>query len=178
MALNLWNNLPSKIKRILTIAIFFFISIIITIAGALTPLSPSDARDIKQEFDKISANPNVQLIFGNNFMICLIMFIPVVGPIIGSYALYSTGVVIAAQSIVGGLPPLTAFLSLFILPFAWLEFLAYSTALVESFWLIWRMFHHKMKRELVNTCILISICAVMLFAAAVIEMALILYFGG
>ena len=177
MALNFWNNFPSKIKRILTIAIFFFISFIITIAGALTPLSPSDARNIKQEFDKISANPSVQLIFGNNFMICLIMFIPVVGPIIGGYALYSTGVVIAAESIIGGLPPLAAFLSLFIFPFAWLEFLAYSTALAESFWLIWRIFHRKIKRELVNACILISICAAMLFAAAMIEMALILYFG-
>jgi len=178
LALNFWNNFPSKTKRILTIAIFLFISFIITIAGTLTPLSSSDARDIKQEFDQISANPSVQLIFGNNLMICLIMFIPVVGPIIGGYALYSTGVVIAAESIVAGLPPLAAFLSLFIFPFAWLEFIAYSAAFAESFWLIWRIFHRKIKRELVNACILISICAVMLLVAAITEMVLIQYFGG
>ena len=178
MALNFWNNFSSKIKRILTIIIFLFMSFIITIAGAFTPLSSSDARDIKQEFDKISANASVELIFGNNFMICLIMFVPIVGPIFGGYALYNTGVVIAAKSIVAGLPPFTAFLSLFIFPFAWLEFIAYSTALAESFWLIWRIFHRKIKKELVNACILISICAVMLLAAAIMEMALILYFGG
>jgi hypothetical protein len=178
LALNFWNNFPSKIKRILTIVIFFFISFIITIAGTLTPLSLSDARDIKQEADQISANISVQLIFGNNLMICLIMFIPVVGPIFGGYALYNTGVVIAAQSITAGSPPLAVLLSLFIFPFAWLEFLAYSTALAESFWLIWRIFHRKIKRELANACILISTCAIMLLVGAVIEMALILYLGG
>lgn len=178
MTLNFWNNFPSKIKRILTIVIFFFISSIITIAGVLTPLSLSDARDIEQEFDQITANVSAELIFGNNFMICLVMFIPVVGPIFGGYALYSTGVVIAAQSITAGLPPLAVFLSIFIFPVVWLEFLAYSTALAESFWLFWRIFHRKIKRELVNACILISICAVILLVGAIIEMALIIYFGG
>jgi hypothetical protein len=178
LALNFWNNFPSKIKRILTIVIFFFISFIITIAGALTPLSLSDANDINQEIDQIRTNASAQLIFGNNFMICLIMFIPVVGPIFGGYALYNTGIVIAAQSITAGLPPLTVFFSLFIFPFAWLEFLAYSTAFAESCWLIWRIFHRKIKRELANACILISICAIMLLVGAIIEMALILYLGG
>jgi hypothetical protein len=178
LALDFWNEFPSKIKRIFAIIIFLFISFIVTIAGVLTPLSSSDAIAIKQEFDKISANPSVELIFGNNLMICLIMFVPALGPIFGSYALYNTGVVVAAESIVAGAPPFINFLSLFIFPFAWLEFIAYSTALAESFWLIWRLFHRKIRKELVNACILISICTVMLLAAAIIEMALVLYFGG
>ena len=178
MVLNLWKNFPSKTKRILTILAFFLLSLVITIAGIFAPLSYDEANEIYQELEKTRQNISVQLIFGNNFMICLIMFVPVVGPIFGGYALYNTGVGITAQSVIKRFPPLAAFFSLFIFPFAWFEFIAYSTALAESFWMIWRIFHRKIKKELVNVCILISICALMLLAAAIIEMALILYFGG
>jgi hypothetical protein len=178
LTVDLWKSFPSRTKRILTILAFFLISILITIAGTFAPLSHGEANEINQELEKTRQNISVQLIFGNNFMICLIMFVPAVGPIFGGFALYNTGVAIAAESIVGGFPPLLAFISLFIFPFTWLEFLSYSTALAESFWLIGRIFNRKVKRELTNLCVLISICAVMLFLGAIIETALIMYFGG
>ncbi len=178
MALRFWQNFPSKIKRILTITVFFLLSIAITIAGVLTPLSNSEARDITRELDQIRENVSVQLIFGNNFMICLTMFVPFAGPVFGCYVLYNTGVVIAAESITAGLPPIIVLLSLFIFPFVWLEFLAYSTALAESVWLVWRIIQHRGKKELVNACILISICAVALVVAAIMEIFLILSLGG
>lgn len=178
MALNFWRSIPTRIKRILTIAVFFFLSIMITVAGLLTPLSYEEASDIAEELEKMQENINVQLVFGNNFMICLAMFVPIAGPIFGSYVLYSTGVVIAAGSLTEGLPSLIVFLFLFAFPFTWLEFLSYSTAFAQSVWLTWRIVQHRGKRELVNTCILISICAVMLLVAAIIEMAMISYFGG
>ncbi|MDH5460138.1 MAG: stage II sporulation protein M [Candidatus Bathyarchaeia archaeon] len=173
MALDFWKSATTRIKKILTIAAFFLLSLIITIAGVLTPLSPSEASDIKQELEQMRENISVQLIFGNNFMICLAMFIPVAGPVFGCYVLYSTGVVIAAESLSEGLPPLIVFLFLFAFPFTWLEFLAYSIAFAQSVWLTRRIIQHRGKRELVNTCILISICAVMLLIAAIIETALI-----
>jgi len=173
MAFSFWEKFPSKIKRILTIVAFFLISMMVTMAGVLTPLSHEDADSINQELDKLRENISVQLIFGNNFMLCLAMFVPIAGPIFGFYVLYSTGVVIAAQSIVQGVPPPLTFLILLIFPFAWLEFIAYSTALAESIWLTWRIIQRKGKKELVNACILISISAVMLLAAAIIEMAII-----
>jgi len=178
LAFSFWKNLPSKIKRILTIVAFFLLSIVITIAGVLTPLSASEAKDVKQELDRVRGNVNVPFIFGNNFIICLAMFVPFAGPIFGCYALYNTGVVVAAESVTAGLPPLMVFLSIFILPFAWLEFLAYSTAFAQSFWLFWRIIQHKGKKELVNTCILVSICAVTLVVAAIMEIALILSLSG
>ncbi|MDH5753641.1 MAG: stage II sporulation protein M [Candidatus Bathyarchaeota archaeon] len=173
MALDFWKSATTRIKKILTIAAFFLLSLIITIAGVLTPLSPSEASDIKQELEQMRENISVQLIFGNNFMICLAMFIPVAGPVFGCYVLYSTGVVIAAESLSEGLPPLIVFLFLFAFPFTWLEFLAYSIAFAQSVWLTRRIIQHRGKRELVNACILISICAVMLLIAAIIETALI-----
>jgi hypothetical protein len=369
LTFDFWRNAPTKIKRILTIVAFFLLSVIITVAGALTPLSLKEASEIEKELEEMRGNINIQLVFGNNFMICLAMFLPVAGPIFGSYVLYSTGVVIAAESVAlahnqttiyaskdiyidenhpdtimdnksglyvgrsttdraerallhfsmsglptdaiitqaklklylsysdsnsetiwayrltqtewdessvtwnnyttnqawnnpGGdytttnetsssvgttmgqwyewdvktiavyafnnlekqvhlllkyknenetgsknikvfnsidqapnkpklevtyytenalknrIPPIIIFLFLFAFPFTWLEFLAYSAAFAESIWLTWRIIQHKSKRELVNTCIFISICAVMLLIAAIIEIAIISYFGG
>lgn len=178
MAFNFWRNAPTKIKRILTIATFFLLSIIITVAGTLTPLSLEEANEIEQQLEEMRESINVQLIFGNNFMICLATFIPIAGPIFGCYVLYNTGVVIAAESITQGLSPLIVLVFLFVFPFTWLEFLAYSVAFAESVWLTWRIIRRKGKKEIVDACILISICAVMLLAAAIIEMALISYLGG
>lgn len=178
MAYNFWRNAPTKIKRILTIAAFFLLSIIVTVAGVLTPLSHEEASEIEKELEEIQENVTVQLIFGNNFMICLVMFVPIAGPIFGSYVLHNTGIVIAATSVAEGLPSLLVFAFLFAFPFTWLEFLAYSIAFAQSVWLTWSIIQHKGKKELVNTCVLISICAVMLLIAAIVEMAIISYFGG
>ncbi|MGC9345215.1 MAG: hypothetical protein ACP5ER_00275, partial [Candidatus Bathyarchaeales archaeon] len=83
MAFNFWKNATTKLKRVLTIAAVFILSILITIAGVLTPLSAEEAAQEKQHLDEIQTTidslPNVQkvsFIFGNNFMICLSMFVP------------------------------------------------------------------------------------------------------
>ena len=183
MALNFWRKAPPKIKRILAIAMFFLFSIIITVAGILTPLSEEEINILGAELEEtqgvVSSLPKTQqvsFIFGNNFMICLAGFIPIAGPIFECYVLYSTGVVLSAYTAYDETiqaSPLVVFFSLFLFPFTWLEFLAYSTAIAGSIWLTWRIIHHKGKREIKNSCILISICAVMLLVAAIIEAALI-----
>jgi len=53
LAYNFWRNAPTKIKRILTIAAFFLLSIIITVAGVLTPLSNEEASEIEKELEEI-----------------------------------------------------------------------------------------------------------------------------
>ncbi|MCS7115532.1 MAG: stage II sporulation protein M [Nitrososphaerota archaeon] len=168
-----WKNTPAKMKRIVTIIVFFFISIIVTIAGTLTPLSAEEAakrsEDLKQIRD-LASDAGVTFIFGNNFMLCLSFFIPILGIIFGCYVLYNTGLMIAAESMGLGMSPLLSFLLLLIFPFAWLEFLAYSAAFAQSVWLTWRIIRHKARMELVNTCIMITICAVILLAAAFVEM--------
>lgn len=170
---NFWKKASTRIRRILTIIFFFIISIIVTVAGTLTPLGAEEAarkrEDLKQIQD-LASNAGATFIFGNNFTLCLSFFIPILGIIFGCYVLYNTGLMIAAESIALGISPLLSFLLLFIFPFAWLEFLAYSAALAQSIWLTWRVIKRKGKDELVNTCIVISICAVMLLVAAFIEM--------
>jgi len=171
-----WSAFPTRFKRILSILVIFIISFLITLAGVLTPLSPEEIETISDELGQrresikeMNIFQSASSIFGNNFMICLLSFTPVAGPFFGFFVLYNTGVVIAADSIAHGFPPVLTFISLFILPIAWLEFLAYSTAFAESIWLTWFIIKGKGKNELVKTCIFISICAVILLAAAFIE---------
>ena len=152
-----------------------------TVAGTLTPLSAEEAAEINRELNKtqeliMSADffHGTTMIFGNNFVLCLIFFTPIFGLIFGFGVLYNTGVVIAAESVSIGVHPLVGLFSLFIFPFTWLEFLAYSAAFSQSIWLTYRTIKkHAWKKELINTCIIVSICAVTLLAAAAIEMAII-----
>jgi len=152
----------------------------VTVAGTLTPLNTEEAAKINQELNKTQELVRgadlfrgTTMIFGNNFVLCLIFFIPIFGLIFGFSVLYSTGVAIAAQCISSKVPPLVGLFSLFIFPFTWLEFLAYSMAFAQSVWLIYRIIQRAWKRELINTCIVISICAVILLIAAVIEMTIV-----
>jgi len=182
LAYNFWRNAPTKIKRILTIVAFFVLSIMMTVAGILTPLGDEDVNilggqldDTQQTIDNLPEMQQVSFIFGNNFMICLAGFVPIIGSVFECYVLYSTGVVISVYSVYKNvqMSPLLLFFLLFLFPFTWLEFLAYSIAISESFWLAWRIIQRKGKREIRNVCILMSICAVMLLVAAIIEAALI-----
>jgi glucan phosphoethanolaminetransferase (alkaline phosphatase superfamily) len=185
LALNVWRSFPPRVKRVITVMLFFLLSIGVTATGVSAPLSREKASKINEESKEVQDYVltvdmfrGVTLIFGNNFALCLSFFAPVVGVLFGLYVLYSTGVVIAAQSIVKGVNPHLAFTLLFIMPFAWLEFLAYSAAFAENVWLTWRIIKRDWRRELVNACMMISLCALMLLAAAFIEMAMIKAFAG
>jgi uncharacterized membrane protein SpoIIM required for sporulation len=160
-------------------AVFFLVAVSVSAIGSLMPLTSEEANSINNELNQtsntlhsLSTLSQVSFIFGNNFMLCLLAFIPLFGAFFEFYVMLSTGVAIAAISYGQMNPPLALF-SLFIFPFTWLEFLAYSIAITESFWLFWRLIHKKGKREIKNASILISISAVLLLVAAIIETAII-----
>ena len=187
MGINLFKQYSSRNKRIITIAIFFILGIIVTIIGAMQTLTQQDATDINNELDQLRSNVTVQYIFGNNLFICLLMFIPVFGWIFGFIVLYNTGVVIAAQSMTSaahGVSPLLLLFTLFLFPFTWLEFISYSVGFAEGFWLMLRGIQRltdktiSFKKELRNLSMLMTIATLMLLAGAVIEMALITATGG
>jgi hypothetical protein len=176
VAAHFWKTLDSRTKRIIGIGAFFLAAIIVTCIGVVSPLSPEEANAINQDLEQIRQNVSVQYIFGNNLMICLVMFIPIVGPFFGLWVMYNTGIAVAAQSMSAsaqGMHPLLIFLSLFLFPFTWLEFLSYSVGLAESAWLLRRVLQGFGKRELRNVAILIAIVTVTLLVAAIIETALI-----
>jgi hypothetical protein len=167
--------------------VFFAVTVIATCVGALQTLSVQDANQLNNELAQLRNNVTIEYIFGNNLFICLMMFVPVWGWIQGLWAMYNTGLVLAAESMVGsaqGIPPLVLYFAYWFFPFFWLEFISFSIALSESFWLLVRAIQSlagegvSLKRELRNASTLITIVTLTLLVSAIIEMAIIMAIGG
>ena len=175
--LSFWKNASSKRKRIYFILFIFIVSFVVTVVGTYVPLSHSDAQTISNQLNETlqthrSNGSLTEYIFFNNFEICLLMFVPVIGPVLGLFILFDTGVALGAIASVQGYPVGLGLLSLLLTPVFWLEFAAYSTAMAESIWLFRRLLQ-KRWMELKNTAILIGICAAILIVGAVVEVWLI-----
>jgi len=179
--LSFWTNASSKRKRIYSIIIIFVLAFIVTVIGSAIPLSHQDATSISNSLNSTlnthkSNGSLTEYIFLNNFSICLVMFIPLIGPIIGFIILGNTGVALGAIASVQGYPVWIELISLLLTPVFWLEFTAYSIAIAEGIWLTRRLTQRRW-RELKNTAILIGICAVILIVSAIVEVWLITAFG-
>ncbi len=175
--LSFWTTASSKRKRIYSIIIIFVLALVITVIGSYIPISHQDALSISNSLNATvnthkSNGSLTEYIFINNFSIDLVMFIPIIGPIIGFIILGNTGVALGAISSVQGYPVWVELLSLILTPVFWLEFIAYSTAIAESIWLTRRIMQRRWL-ELKNTAILIGICAAILIVSAIIEVWLI-----
>jgi hypothetical protein len=178
LSFGFWKNASSRNRRIITILVVFVAMVILTALAMLTPISKQEAAntnsDLNQTVNNLSTNDLLlQYIYGNNFMITMIMFVPLVGPLFGFYVLYNTGVTLEAEAIAQNVPPILLLISVFLTPIGWLEFAAYSTAIGASIWLTARIFQHRGRHELSNTAKFIAICAVILLVSAIIETVLI-----
>jgi len=180
MSLRFWNNFSPRNKRILIIALVFVAVTIITGLAMLTPVTNTQAQDTNnqvnqtvQSLEQPGEESLFTSIFGNNFFITMIMFIPFLGPIFGVIVFYNTGVVLESEAIAQGYLPAAVFASEFLSPIFWLEFIAYSTAMAGSIWLSARMLQGGFRHEITNTCKFIALCAVILLVSAAIETALI-----
>ena len=178
MAPRFWNDTSPRRKRLMTIVLVFIVSAIMMGISTLTPLSRQSADSIYNQLNQTVSTAKdsgnlLQYIFGNNLMITIMMLIPFIGPVLGFYAFYNTGVAIAATSIVRSYPPLAVYVSLWLTPIAWLEFAAYSTAIAASFWLTWRIMHQGARHELVNTSKFLSVCTLILLLGAIIETVIV-----
>jgi hypothetical protein len=173
-----WKNASTRRKRIYSSSAIFVLATLVTIAGTLVPLSAQEAQaisdNLQETVNTLSETGGLtQFIFGNNFMICLLMFIPVIGPLFGFFVLFNTGTVIGGIAATQGVPGVLAFLALVLTPVFWLEFIAYSIAITQSFWLIRRIMRRRIWLELKTTGLLVTICAVLLLIGAIVETALL-----
>ncbi len=184
MSVGMWVRASSRRKRLLAIVAVFLVSLIVTIIGTLTPISKQDADSITNDFNQsitvISEQGSMTFtsyIFGNNLLLTLLMFVPVIGPVFGLVIMYSSGTVIGAIAASGGYPPALALVALFITPVGWLEFAVYSTAMAESVWFLRRLFQRRALREFRVMAVFVTICTVALAVGAIIEVALISALG-
>ncbi|MBS7635529.1 zinc ribbon domain-containing protein [Candidatus Bathyarchaeota archaeon] len=162
-------------SRALVFLVVFTLCIGVTLISALTRIERSEANGIMQEMSKLEdviKSYGVQIIFGNNLIHTLIMFIPVAGPCWGTYVLYKTGRVFAAYSILYDVDAATLFSTVFILPFAWMEYLSYALAISESLWMIYAVIKRNFRNEIIVASVTIVLCNVILLLAALVEVAL------
>jgi len=165
-------------RRGVWIIAFFVAAIAIMAIGAAMPVNPSEAKttydELQNEFQYVATVPGI---FGNNFFHALIMFTPFVGPIYGGIVFFNTGYVVAVIAVHNNVPTGLLFTNLFLYPHTWLEFLAYSIGLSQSVFLASAIVRGRFKQEAVRTCVIITICALILLLAAVLEIILILLQG-
>ncbi|MEN2974075.1 MAG: hypothetical protein ABDH32_00680 [Candidatus Caldarchaeales archaeon] len=165
-------------KRIALILIFTVILFSVLYFASILAFSDEELKTLMREAEEILKRRYTVLdIFLNNFLISLIMFIPVAGPLVGGYIIYVTGRVIGVVANSTGVPSILL-ISLTILTFyGLLEFLAYGTAFTESILLTYSIFRRNVRRE--SRWILISLgaTALLLLLAATIEYLLIQFFG-
>ncbi|MBS7607163.1 MAG: zinc ribbon domain-containing protein [Candidatus Bathyarchaeia archaeon] len=166
------------LQRAIVFFTIFILCIFVTLVGALTKIDLLKAREMVDEMNKIEnilrgTDVGIQLIFGNNLMYTLGMFVPIVGPGLGFYVLYNTGLVISAFSTIYKINPLSTLLLLFIFPHAWMEYTAYALAISESFWLIYAAIKRRFRDELILMSIIVVICNILLLLGALTEIAVI-----
>ncbi|HDI75117.1 MAG: hypothetical protein DRJ52_03710 [Thermoprotei archaeon] len=177
-------------RKALAVIVSLAILIVAFIAGAYTPLSKEYADFIMkvtaEKFKSIleADFPTMIIrIFTNNALICLLMFIPAAGAAIGAVAMYFTGMVISAMSIVSGNPRALILAHLYTAPHTWIEFAAYSLAVSESILFVVALiekflmkkevnFKHSLKMLVLN----IVVALVLLIIGAFVEAALIKYY--
>jgi uncharacterized membrane protein SpoIIM required for sporulation len=161
-------------RRGVWIVAFFIISVAIMWIGSQVPVGSTDAQSTYNELEnEVKYTATLPGIFGNNFFQCLILFTPFIGPLYGVLVFFNTGFVIAVIAAVRSANPTMLFVTLFLFPHTWLEFFAYSLALSQSAFLAIAIIKGRFRQEAVRTCVIITICALVLLLAAVAEVILI-----
>ncbi len=179
--LSFWRNATTRRKRFYSIIIILVLAVLVTVIGSFIPLSKQDAYQLSNQLNQTleqnrGSNTLTQYIFLNNFGICLLMFVPVIGPALGLFILFDTGLALGAIASTQGYPVFLGLFSLVLTPVFWLEFAAYSIAMAESIWLFRRLMQRRW-RELKWTGMFIGICAGLLAIGAVVEVWIITVLG-
>lgn len=146
--------------------------------GASMPMSHAEAKTIYNQLQSgVQYTDTVDMIFGHNFFLTMIMFAPFVGPIFGLFSSFSTGFALEAIAIKKSVGTGLLFGSLFLYPHTWLELIAYSLAMSQSVFLATAIARGRFRQELVRTCVIVTACALILLLAAVFEV-IVIFLGG
>lgn len=162
-------------------AVFFIVLLAALALTTLATLQPMDMQtaialnsQVNQLVQSFKENNMLLLgIFRNNFIITIIFFLPLAGPLYSGYVLFGTDRAIAGEAIAHNLSPSSVFFQLLLKPYTWLEFAAYSIAITSSLWLVYGIANRIIGSELKNTAEMIIVSAILLFVAAAIETAYI-----
>lgn len=150
---------------------FLILTLILIAVGSTVTLSSEQINEIQQNLERmLPKSPDALFIFRNNFSIASLMLVPGLGVAAGLLILFDTGLAITTLAQPANIPGILIFLGLLILPFSWLEFFAYSSAMTQSALLTAALVRRRgVKKELIRTGIVWAGMFVVLLAAAFIE---------
>jgi hypothetical protein len=165
-------------RRRVWVVAFLAAFVIVMAIGASMPMSPAEAKTIYNQLQNgVQYTDTVDMIFGHNFFLTMIMFTPFVGPIFGVFSSFSTRFALEAIAIKKSVSTGLLFGSLFLYPHVWLELIAYSLAMSQSVFLAIAMAKGRFRKELVRTCVIVTVCALILLLVAVFEV-IVIFLGG
>ncbi len=153
--------------------LFLFLIIIVIATGSSMPLNEEEASVFLELMESGLPEPGIQTIFTHNFAIAALMFTPAYGLLVGVITSYNTGLAIAAIGLSINFSGILLLLTMFLLPFTWLEFISYSIAMTQSVYLIIALVRRNIIKELMRTGILLAMVFLMLLIGAFIEFILI-----
>ncbi|MCL2360165.1 MAG: hypothetical protein FWC74_10530 [Candidatus Bathyarchaeota archaeon] len=184
-----WLKASPRRKRVYSVCIMLVLAMLATLIGALVPVSPETAQIISDQLNQTLTEGQAQGtldfdIFFNNFPLCLLMFIPLVGFFIGMFILFSTGQAFRAifeVQMANGTATATPDVSIAattitvaligIAVVFLLEYVSYSIGMTESIWLFRRILQNKWRSELKWLVIFIGVVALLLVIGAIVETA-------
>ena len=167
----------SAARRIgkLRLALFFVsLAIFITafLLGSMASISQQEAQAIIDAFNtQIGSDPTAYQIFENNITLCLLFFIPFFGTAFMAFVGYNTGMVLSALALLNPQSgsPVALALTLFLFPWTWMEFVAYSLASSASLMVIISAISRRLRIEARRFLITLAIAAFLLIIGAIIE---------
>jgi len=177
-----WLQASPKLKRLYSTLFVLLLAILATVAGTFVQLPPQEAQAIYDQLNQTTTSPGLlQNIFINNFPLCLLMFIPLVGIGVGLFILFSTGMAFRAvfdiqaasgltsSAAASDLTASTAILMLIAVGAVFvLEYVSYTIAMTESVWLFRRILQ-KRWGEFKIAAALIGLVALLLIIGAIVE---------
>lgn len=157
----------------LFIAMLFFLGLFQM--GYILKIDNSFSKELSKNFINQVRGTNQWGIFFNNFKIALVMFIPILGIVIGSFSAFSTGLIfnsILNISHISYPNPLIIFLT----PFGILELISYGLAISRGGIFFYEILKKRISKKSILYLIMeVGLVCVMLFVGALIEWNMIVH---
>ena len=163
-----------SLRRLKVFAMVLLFLLLVFMVGAFSPMERTEAQRRMEEAQKIlPREPNIQAIFSNNLRVALLMLIPVLGLILGSYSLYNTGLYFSATSVSMGVSSGLLLLAVILQPFFWLEFVAYALSMTQNLYLTGALVHRRIRGEVKPLILVVALLAAILLVGAAVEVLII-----
>ena len=156
---------------------FIFVLIFTVLVGLIGSAFPLDMEQVSEILEQaeelIPVDIDARAIFMNNYRISLIMLTPILGFLFGLLVIFQTGMVFGAAGSSIGISGIFLYGLTALMPFFWLEFIAYAASMTESMYFVRGLIEKKSNTEVKRVFTIIILNFILLGAGALIEILFI-----